>query len=229
MNTNLNINYSFLLRLLGFSIGRRAKIFTLKIKRSSNIGNGNLISKYVEIGSNCFLNDNVKIGKNSILSENTILNKNVIVGRNVILQNIEVGENSHIEYEVLTMGLGKGQIKIGKESYIGVRCVLDYSNNITIGDNVHIAGPSTGLWTHSSADQVLRGDKLTDKTHRTTAATTIENNVYIGGNCTIYPGVKIGHHSTVAPNSAVTKDVEPYSLVGGVPARFIKKVEFADE
>jgi len=221
---DLKFNYSFLLRLLGFHVGKKTKVYTLKIKRTSFIGNDNLISKFVEIGPNCSFDDNVKISKNSIISENTLLNKNVIVGRNVILQNIEVGENSHIEYEVITIGLGNGKIKIGKESYIGVRCVLDYSDNITIGDYVHIAGPSTGLWTHSSAEQVLRGDKLTDKTHRTTSPIVIENNVYIGGNCTIYPGVKIGHHSVIAPNSAVTKDVEPYSLVGGVPARFIKKV-----
>lgn len=214
-----------MLRLLGFHIGRKSDIFSYKIKRKSNIGNGVLISKFVEIGLNCFLNDNVNIGKNSILSENVILNSNVTLGRNVILRNIEVGENSHIEYEVLTMGFGNGKIKIGKESYIGVRCILDYSDNITVGDYVHIAGPSTGLWTHSSAQQVLYGDRLSDKTHRTTSPIVIENNVYIGGNSTIYPGVKIGHHSIIAPNSAVTKDVEPYSLVGGVPAKLIKKLE----
>jgi len=225
---SLKFNYSFLFRSLGIHIGKKSKIYTLKIKRGSVIGNYNLISKFTEIGSNCCMDDNVKIGKNTILSGYTVLNKNVIIGRNVILQNIEIGENSHIEYEVLTMGLGKGKIKIGKESYVGVRSVLDYSDNITIGDYVHIAGPSTGLWTHSSAKQVLSGDKLMDKTHRTTSPITIENNVYIGGNCTIYPGVKIGHHSIIAPNSAVTKDVEPYSLVGGVPARFIKSVKLSD-
>lgn len=225
----MKFNYSLLLRLLGISIGRKSKIYTLKIKHGSLIGNNNIISKFTEISYDCILEDNVKIGKNSILSGNIILKKNVIVGRNAILQNIEVGENSHIENEVLTIGLGHGKIKIGKESYIGVRCVLDYSDNITIGDFVHIAGPSTGLWTHSSVKQALRGDNLMDKTHRTTSSIVIENNVYIGGNCTIYPGVRISHHSIVAPNSAVTKDVAPYSLVGGVPARFIKKVELFNE
>jgi len=225
----LKFNYAYIFRFLGFSIGEKSKIYSIKVKKGSIIGRNNLISSFTEIGDNCIFYDNVTVGKNSILARNVILMNNVIVGRNVILQNIEVGENSHIEYEVITMGLGKGKIKIGKESYIGVRCILDYSDNITIGDYVHIAGPSTGLWTHSSAEQVLKGDKLSDKTHRTTSSIVIENNVYIGGNCTIYPGVKIGHHSIVAPNSAVTKDVEPYSLVGGVPARFIKKLELSNE
>jgi len=48
--------------------------------------------------------------------------------------------------------------------------------------------------------------------------------VYINGNCTIYPGVTIHHHSVIAPNSAVTKDIPPYTLVGGVPAAKIKKI-----
>ena len=49
---------------------------------------------------------------------------------------------------------------------------------------------------------------------RPTSPILIENNVYIGGNCTIYPGVTIGHHSIVAPNSAVTINILPYTLVG---------------
>jgi maltose O-acetyltransferase len=63
------------------------------------------------------------------------------------------------------------------------------------------------------------------KKFRPTAPIVIEDNVYIGGNCTIYPGITIGNHSIVAPNSAVTKNVEPFSMVGGVPAKIIKKID----
>jgi acetyltransferase-like isoleucine patch superfamily enzyme len=52
----------------------------------------------------------------------------------------------------------------------------------------------------------------------------IEDNVYIGGNCTIYPGITIHHHSIVAPNSAVTKDVPSHSMLGGVPAKVVKQL-----
>jgi acetyltransferase-like isoleucine patch superfamily enzyme len=72
----------------------------------------------------------------------------------------------------------------------------------------------------------LNSISLADKTEefRPTSPITIESNVYIGGNCTIYPGVTIGHHSIVGPNSAVTKNVEPYTMVGGVPSRKIKNL-----
>lgn len=144
-----------------------------------------------------------------------------------MLENLMVADNSFIEGYVICTGHGYGIIKIGRESYIGINDILDWSNNITIGDFVHIAGPSTGLWTHSSAKMCLNSIPLKEKSeqYRPTAPITIESNVYIGGNCTIYPGITIGHHSIIAPNSAVSKDVPPYTLVGGVPAKIIKSLK----
>lgn len=58
--------------------------------------------------------------------------------------------------------------------------------------------------------------------------TIIGNDVWIGQNVTIMPGVKIGDGAIVAANSTVTKNVEPYTIVGGNPAKVIKK-RFSDE
>lgn len=58
--------------------------------------------------------------------------------------------------------------------------------------------------------------------------TVIGNDVWFGRNCVVMPGVKIGDGAIVAAHSVVTKNVEPYSVVGGNPARFIKK-RFDDE
>ena len=54
---------------------------------------------------------------------------------------------------------------------------------------------------------------------------TIGNDVWIGGNVTILPGVKIGNNVVVAAGAVVTKDVPDNCVVGGVPARFIKEIE----
>ena len=54
---------------------------------------------------------------------------------------------------------------------------------------------------------------------------TIGNDVWIGGNCTILPGVTIGDNVVVAAGAVVTKDVPANSLVGGVPARVLKSIE----
>jgi acetyltransferase-like isoleucine patch superfamily enzyme len=133
--------------------------------------------------------------------------------------------DSHIETDVLCIGYGTGCIRIGQHSYIGVRNVLDWSDNLVIGDFVHIAGPSTGIWTHSSALQALHGDALANKSRRTTQPVHIANRVYIGGNCTVYPGVTIGSGSIILPNSAVPSDVEPGVLAGGVPARVVRRLQ----
>lgn len=58
--------------------------------------------------------------------------------------------------------------------------------------------------------------------------TVIGNDVWFGRNCVVMPGVMIGDGAIVAAHSVVTKDIEPYSVVGGNPARFIKK-RFDDE
>jgi acetyltransferase-like isoleucine patch superfamily enzyme len=165
-----------------------------------------------------------KIGQNSIIGDGVVIGKNVSIGRNAILRKITIGNHSVIESFVKCVGTEKGCIFIGSNSYIGICNILDNSANITIGNFVHIAGPTTALWTHSSAKMCMHSIPLNkaNEKYRPTASIIIEDNVYIGGNCTIYPGIRIGHHSIVAPNSAVTKDIPPYSMVGGVPAIFIK-------
>ncbi len=180
----------------------------------------------VYLAKDMIIGDNVTIKRNAIIGNSVIIKDNVIIGRNAVLQRIKVGKNSHIEGGVIITGNGKGSITIGEESYIGVYNVLDFSDNITIGNFVHVAGPSTGLWTHTSAEMCLNNIPLKDKDekYRPTAPIIIEDNVYIGCNCTIYPGVTIHHHAIIAPNSAVSKDVPSYTLYGGVPARFIKKI-----
>jgi acetyltransferase-like isoleucine patch superfamily enzyme len=52
---------------------------------------------------------------------------------------------------------------------------------------------------------------------------TIANDVWIGANCIILPGVNIGEGAVVAAGSVVTKNVEPFSIVAGIPAKFIKQ------
>lgn len=190
-------------------------------------GKRNIIRHNVSISKDFKCGTGCSIGAGVIIGRNVVLRNGVRIGANTKLENLIVADNSFIEGSVICTGYGSGTIKIGTECYIGIYNILDWSNNITIGDFVHIAGPTTGLWTHSSAKMCLNSIPLKEKSeqYRPTAPITIESNVYIGGNCTIYPGITIGHHSIIAPNSAVTKNVPPYTLVGGVPAKIIKSLK----
>jgi acetyltransferase-like isoleucine patch superfamily enzyme len=58
-----------------------------------------------------------------------------------------------------------------------------------------------------------------------TKPVVISDDVWIGANATITPGVTIGRHSVVAAGSVVTHDVPPYTIVAGVPARIIKTIK----
>jgi len=57
------------------------------------------------------------------------------------------------------------------------------------------------------------------------APIVLKNNVWIGSNATITSGVTIGEWSVVAAGAVVTKDVPPYTVVGGVPARVLKSID----
>lgn len=209
---------------LGYYSHRIKEFFRNSYRNFSFRQKGNIIRTGCKISLDLKSNGKFTLRDNVRIGQNVVLCNGVLIGSNSKIENIEIGENSHIEGGVIITGCGNGRIKIGKESYIGVNNILDFSANITIGSFVHIAGPSTGLWTHSSALMCLNNIPLDQKSEkfRPTAPIIIEDNVYIGGNCTLYPGVTIGHHSIITPNSAVTKNVEPFTMVGGVPTKFIK-------
>lgn len=216
------IFWEYFRRFLG-NIKNSFIIIKLKYKYSATIGRGCRISSDFKCGKN------IRIGNYTSIGKNVQFDDNVIVGGFSSLKNITVGQNSHIEGSVRVIGPGKGNISIGKESYLGFNITLDTSSNIFIGDYVHIG---CSLWSHSSAKQVIAGLPLDDKNlaFRPVYETVVESNVYLGINSAISPGIVIGHHSIVSPNSAVIRSVDPYTLVGGVPAKPIKKLEkFLDE
>lgn len=97
--------------------------------------------------------------------------------------------------------------------------ILDI-REVYIGNNVMI-GPNTLITTvgHPLSPKARRGYMAK------AAPVRIGNDVWIGGNVTILPGVTIGNNVVVAAGAVVTKDVPDNSLVGGVPARLIREIE----
>jgi acetyltransferase-like isoleucine patch superfamily enzyme len=201
------------------------------IPRGIRIGHDVAIGRSVRVSEHCVIYGGVRIGDHSNIGEaarigpNVKTGEKVTIGSNTFVANLLIGNNSFIESGVRFTGFQDGRIKIGKQSYIGTYGVLDWSGGIEIGDYVHIAGPSVGVWTHTSVFQALSGDELSNHKHKKVAAIKIEDYVYVGGNSTIYPGVKIGNHSVVLPNTAVNKDVEEHTMVGGSPAAVKRRIK----
>ena len=112
-----------------------------------------------------------------------------------------------------------GDVIIGDYTRIGLHNTI--IGPVTIGNHVNLAqGITVTALNHNFADP----NKRIDEQGVSTTPVVIEDDIWIGANAVILPGVTIGHHSVVAAGAVVTKNVPPHSLVAGVPAKVIKQI-----
>jgi len=107
------------------------------------------------------------------------------------------------------------KIRIGRHSIIGNGCLLDGRRGLEIGENVNI---SSGVWIWT-----LHHDVQSPDFSVTGATTIIHDRAWLCSRSTVLPGVEIGEGAVVASGAVVTKDVSPFTIVGGVPAKVIGK------
>lgn len=108
---------------------------------------------------------------------------------------------------------------LGDMSGVGVNCYISCGDKVTIGDRV-LMGPEVMIYTTNhvwdSLEKTYVGKGLIYK------PVFVHDDVWLGSRSIILQGVTIGKGATVAAGSVVTKDVPPYSVVAGVPAKVIK-------
>lgn len=177
----------------------------------------------------------------------TILNcLNQITGNNVFFyesakvnnsqqnpEKILIGSNTHIRGELNLFNYG-GEIKIGNNCYIGDHSRIWSGESVKIGDNVLVSHNVNIIDTDSHeinfqerADRyidLIANGPWKDKGSIKTSPIVIGDNVWISFNSTILKGVHIGNGAIIAAGSVVTKDVAPFSLVVGNPAKHVKYV-----
>jgi acetyltransferase-like isoleucine patch superfamily enzyme len=112
-----------------------------------------------------------------------------------------------------------GDVLIGNHTRIGLHNTI--IGPVRIGNNVNLAQGITVTALNHNFDDT---NKRIDEQGVSTNAVTIEDDVWIGANAVVLPGVTIGTHCVVAAGAVVTKDVPPHSLVAGVPAKVIKQI-----
>ena len=112
-----------------------------------------------------------------------------------------------------------GDVTIGNHTRVGLHNTI--IGPVKIGNHVNLAqGITVTALNHNFDDTSRRIDEQGVSTNNV----IIEDDVWIGANAVILPGVKIGNHCVVAAGAVVTKDVPPHSLVAGVPAKIIKQI-----
>lgn len=105
------------------------------------------------------------------------------------------------------------QLRIGERTSIGENSILDARGGLTIGDDVNVS-TAVSIWS------AQHGWNDPDFAYES-APVTIGDRAWVSTGVTILPGVTIGEGAVVAAGAVVTKDVQPYTLVGGVPAKRI--------
>ena len=108
-------------------------------------------------------------------------------------------------------------IHIGDNVFINSGCKMQDQGGIYIGNDVLIGHNACLLTLNHDFDPDNRADMHPEPIY-------IEDKSWLGSNVTVLPGVRIGEGAIVAAGAVVTKDVAPNTIVGGVPAKFIKKI-----
>lgn len=109
-------------------------------------------------------------------------------------------------------------IHLGKNVFINAGCKFQDQGGITIGDNALIGHNVVLATVNHNEDVKKRGNLIP-------APIKIGNDVWIGSNATILPGVTVGDGAIIAAGAVVTKNVEPKTIVSGVPAKYVRDIK----
>lgn len=143
-------------------------------------------------------------------------------------------ENSHNSTYLIDNGVNCGTIYVGKKTYGGLSVMNDTKNYLKIGNYCSIAKEVTflvgidheisNIFTYPFKAMIIDGSREAISKGNI----IVDDDVWIGYRATILSGVHIGQGAVIAAGAVVTKDVPPYAIVGGVPAKVLK-YRFAQE
>lgn len=188
---------SSILRVLFLPYGLLTKLWSLSKEGARDVHN-QIRFKGAKIDAGCCIDINSEISANTHILSHTITNNSRVasysyIGRNCLIQNVSIGKFCSIASDVY-IGLGRHPTDLISTS------TLFYRTKNTLGL------------------QLVKKDYEFNEY----AKIEIGHDVWIGTRAIILDGVKIGNGAIIAANSVVTKDVPPYAIVAGVPAKLIK-------
>ena len=115
-------------------------------------------------------------------------------------------------------------IKVGKNFFANYNCSIIDVAPVTIGDNCQLA-PNVAIYTAGHPLHPVSRNSM----YEYGIAVTIGDNVWIGGNTVVLPGIHIGSNTVIGAGSVVTKDIPDWSLAAGNPCRVIRKITEEDK
>jgi acetyltransferase-like isoleucine patch superfamily enzyme len=148
---------------------------------------------------------------------------NVIFEKGVFVfhpENIEIGNNVYIGHNTILEGYHKNKMSIGDHTWIGQGCFFHSAGGIKIGKAVGV-GPGVKILTSVHKEDDLSKPIIFNDLEF--GEVIIEDGCDVGMGSIILPRVKIGEGSIIGAGSVVTKNIPPYSVVAGNPAKSLRK------
>jgi len=138
---------------------------------------------------------------------------------------LEIGANALLEPGVWITAPGAARVRIGEGTFLNMGVMVAAENLVEIGDHCMLAN---GCFVTDSSHRYDDPERpITWQGFQSKGPTRIGENCWLGANVVVTSGVSIGERCVVGANSVVTKDVEPFSIVAGAPARTIRKIDYA--
>jgi len=155
------------------------------------------------------------------LSDLASVGENVVVEKGALIlkpERVKIGSNVYIGHYAILRGYDRSEMVIGDDVWIGQFCYFNGAGGIEIGSRVGI-GPGVKIMSSKHGEEGRKVPVLMCDLEF--AGVTIEDDCDLGMGAIILPGVTVGRGSQVGAGAVVTRDVEPYAIVAGVPARKI--------
>lgn len=131
-----------------------------------------------------------------------------------------IGAGVYVGHGAILKGYHANDLRIGEGTWIGPRCLLHAAGGLTLGRNVGV-GPAVQVLTSSHEEAGRRIPIL--HSPLAFAPVVVEDDADIGVGAILLPGVTVGRGAQVGAGAVVTRDVAPYSVVAGNPARVLRE------
>jgi virginiamycin A acetyltransferase len=199
---------------------RMIKLKLAKRRFPDSLVESHLIGNHVYLGRDCYIGGGATIRDGASIGEQCVVEGGVFIG-----ENARIGSSVRL-YRNVTIDPG---VSIGDHSYVTVNGYIfsgEVGKYCSIGPYCMIGMPEHPLSYVSTSPAIYGPEnifRVAPSWNDFAKPPQVGNDVWIGVNATILQGVKVGDGAVIAAGSVVVKDVPPYTIVAGVPAKVIKR------
>lgn len=156
-----------------------------------------------------------------MITANIHLGKDIVIEKDASINNVRIGDFTKIAGGVKIFGSPEHLLEVGTACYFGLNCIIEgfnakviIGNCVSFAQNVNLmsgSGPNASV-VMQQIFPILKGE------------VTIGDHSWIGASVVIMPNVSLGKYSVVAANSFVNSSFPDYSIIGGTPAKLLRKL-----